>query len=126
MAGKPHDSLASLRRFSEPALSILISLADGPKHGYAMTQDIGVISGATARSRQGGSDKAGRGMNKADLLPLYPRAWRERYGDEFLAVGGDRRLGPGVRPRPSRISRRSSEPTGRDVSAVAPGEPGRS
>ena len=27
-------------RFSEPALLILISLADGPKHGYAMTEDI--------------------------------------------------------------------------------------
>ena len=32
-------------------------------------------------------------MNGADLLRLYPRAWRERYGDECLAVVGDRRLG---------------------------------
>jgi DNA-binding PadR family transcriptional regulator len=42
---KPHDSLADLGRFSEPALLILISLADGPKHGYAMTRDIEVVSG---------------------------------------------------------------------------------
>ena len=27
-------------RFAEPALLILISLADGPKHGYAITEDI--------------------------------------------------------------------------------------
>src|SRR5437867_9470575 len=27
-------------RFSDPALLILVSLAGGPKHGYAMTQDI--------------------------------------------------------------------------------------
>jgi DNA-binding PadR family transcriptional regulator len=27
-------------RFAEPALLILISLADGPKHGYAVTEDI--------------------------------------------------------------------------------------
>ena len=39
------DLLASLGRFSEPALYILISLAEGPKHGYAMTQDIESVSG---------------------------------------------------------------------------------
>lgn len=42
---KSSDSLADLGRFSEPALLILISLADGPKHGYAMTQDIETVSG---------------------------------------------------------------------------------
>jgi hypothetical protein len=26
------------------------------------------------------------------LLRLYPRAWRDRYGDEFLALLGDQRL----------------------------------
>jgi DNA-binding PadR family transcriptional regulator len=41
------DELMDLGRFSEPALLILISLADGPKHGYAMTQDIQVVSGQT-------------------------------------------------------------------------------
>ena len=41
------DDLIDLGRFSEPALLILISLADGPKHGYAMTQDIERISGQT-------------------------------------------------------------------------------
>jgi len=42
---KKHDSLQDLGRFSEPALLFLISLADGAKHGYAMTQDIERISG---------------------------------------------------------------------------------
>jgi DNA-binding PadR family transcriptional regulator len=32
--------LADLGRFSEPALLILISLADGPKHGYAIMDDV--------------------------------------------------------------------------------------
>ena len=45
MAKKDDDLLAALGRFSEPALYILISLADGPKHGYAMTQDIAAVSG---------------------------------------------------------------------------------
>src|SRR5215831_18072762 len=39
------DRLATLGRFSEPALLILISLADGPKHGYAMVDDIQSLSG---------------------------------------------------------------------------------
>jgi DNA-binding PadR family transcriptional regulator len=39
------DLLADLGRFSEPALYVLISLADGPKHGYAMTLDIEAVSG---------------------------------------------------------------------------------
>ena len=29
-------------------------------------------------------------MTADRLLRLYPRAWRERYGDEFLALVGDR------------------------------------
>jgi DNA-binding PadR family transcriptional regulator len=41
----PRDGLAALGRFSEPALLILISLADGPKHGYAMVDDIQSLSG---------------------------------------------------------------------------------
>jgi DNA-binding PadR family transcriptional regulator len=37
--------LSELGRFSEPALLILISLAAGPKHGYAMMEDIQALSG---------------------------------------------------------------------------------
>jgi DNA-binding PadR family transcriptional regulator len=45
---KPQDDrIADLGRFSEPALYVLISLAEGPKHGYAMTQDIAQLSGQT-------------------------------------------------------------------------------
>src|SRR6187397_1226470 len=43
---RQHDEdLDDFGRFAEPALLILISLADGAKHGYAMTQDIERISG---------------------------------------------------------------------------------
>ena len=38
-------SLSELGRFSEPALLVLISLADGPKHGYAMQRDIAAMTG---------------------------------------------------------------------------------
>ena len=34
-----------LGRFTGPSLLILVSLADGPKHGYAMMEDIKTLSG---------------------------------------------------------------------------------
>jgi len=39
-----NTSLRQLGRFSEPGLLILISLADGPKHGYAMLEDIEALA----------------------------------------------------------------------------------
>ncbi len=36
---------SDLGRFSDPALLILSSLANGPKHGYAMMMDIEAFSG---------------------------------------------------------------------------------
>jgi DNA-binding PadR family transcriptional regulator len=42
---KRESSLQDLGRFSEPALLVLISVAEGPKHGYAMAQDIERVSG---------------------------------------------------------------------------------
>jgi DNA-binding PadR family transcriptional regulator len=36
---------AELGRFSDPGLLVLASLADGPKHGYAMIADIRRFSG---------------------------------------------------------------------------------
>jgi len=62
-----HDDLAGLGRFSEPALYILISLADGPKHGYAMTQDIESVSG----------HKLGPGTLYGAIARLEARRWIE-------------------------------------------------
>ncbi len=46
MAEKRRNSgLSDFGRFSEPALLILISLANGPKHGYAMIEDIVSVAG---------------------------------------------------------------------------------
>lgn len=39
------DSLSDLGRFTDPSLLILSSLASGPKHGYAMMEDIRQFSG---------------------------------------------------------------------------------
>ena len=64
---KPHDDLLDLGRFSEPALLILISLADGPKHGYAMTQDIEAVSG----------QRLGPGTLYGAIARLEARGWIE-------------------------------------------------
>ena len=42
---EPLSSLRQLGRFSEPGLLVMISLADGPKHGYAMLEDIEILAG---------------------------------------------------------------------------------
>jgi DNA-binding PadR family transcriptional regulator len=66
MAKKPPvESLDDLGRFSEPALMILISLADGPKHGYAMTQDIERVAGL----------KLGPGTLYGAIARLEEREW---------------------------------------------------
>lgn len=61
------DDLNDLGRFSEPALLVLISLADGPKHGYAMTQDIQAVAG----------QKLGPGTLYGAITRLEARGWIE-------------------------------------------------
>ena len=39
------DDLDHFGRFTEPAVLILISLAEQPRHGYAITQDIAAVTG---------------------------------------------------------------------------------
>jgi DNA-binding PadR family transcriptional regulator len=69
---KLHDELQDLGRFSEPALLILISLADSPKHGYAMTQDIEQLSG----------QKLGPGTLYGAIARLEAREWIEPLPSE--------------------------------------------
>ncbi len=37
--------LTEFGRFAEPTLYILVSLSDGPKHGYAMMTDVEAVTG---------------------------------------------------------------------------------
>jgi DNA-binding PadR family transcriptional regulator len=67
MSRKQDDSLASLGRFSEPALHILIALADGPKHGYAMMLEIETLSGS----------RPGPGTLYGAIARLEQREWIE-------------------------------------------------
>jgi len=40
-----NQELSGFGRFAEPSLYILVSLSDGPKHGYAIMSDVEAISG---------------------------------------------------------------------------------
>jgi DNA-binding PadR family transcriptional regulator len=40
------NALGELGRFAEPSLYILVSLSDGPKHGYAIMTDVEAVSGS--------------------------------------------------------------------------------
>jgi DNA-binding PadR family transcriptional regulator len=93
-------------RFSEPALLILISLAEGPKHGYAMTEDIasianvrlgpGTLYGAVARLEARGliaSLKSADRRNPYELTALGERALRARLAAlQTVARAAQRRL----------------------------------
>jgi DNA-binding PadR family transcriptional regulator len=100
------DELDDFGRFSEPALLILISLAEGPKHGYSMAEDIeaiaglrlgpGTLYGAIARLESRGLIeplKAEDRRNPYQLTGLGARALRARL-DAMSAVvrAGQRRL----------------------------------
>jgi DNA-binding PadR family transcriptional regulator len=100
------QELDEFGRFAEPALLILISLADGPKHGYAMTEDIadlaavrlgpGTLYGAIARLEARGLIEALRSEDRRNpyrLTGLGERALRARLASlEAVAKAGQRRL----------------------------------
>ena len=76
--------LSDLGRFSEPALLVLISLAGGPKHGYAMIDDIATIGGS--RLGPGTLYGAIARLEKLGLIePLLPTDRRRPYR---LTTGG--------------------------------------
>jgi DNA-binding PadR family transcriptional regulator len=103
---KDDAELNDFGRFSEPALLILVSLAEGPRHGYSMTEDIeaiahvrlgpGTLYGALARLEARGLIeplKSEDRRNPYRLTTLGERALRARL-DSMMAVArtGQRRL----------------------------------
>ena len=100
------DGLEEFGRFSEPALLILVSLADGPKHGYAITDDIeafggvrfgpGSLYGAIARLESRGLIEAldaDDRRNPYRLTALGQRALRARLASmQAVTRVGQRRL----------------------------------
>jgi len=92
---KDDAELDDFGRFSEPALLILVSLADGPKHGYSMTEDIEIIASVRLGpgTLYGALARLEARRNPYRLTPLGERALRARL-DSMMAVAraGQRRL----------------------------------
>jgi DNA-binding PadR family transcriptional regulator len=76
--------LPEFGRFAEPTLLILVSLSDGPKHGYAMMQD---IESGTGRPMGAGTLYAAltRLEERGLIEPLPPVDRRRPY--QLTAVG---------------------------------------
>jgi DNA-binding PadR family transcriptional regulator len=66
------DDLRSLGRLSEPALHVMVALADGPKHGYAIATDIESTTGT----------RPGPGTLYGALSRLVARRWIEPLGKD--------------------------------------------
>ena len=47
---KQGSGVGDLGRFAEPAVLVMMSLAGGAKHGYAITADVGAVYRAQARA----------------------------------------------------------------------------
>jgi DNA-binding PadR family transcriptional regulator len=71
-----------LGRFAEPGLMILISLAEGPKHGYAMLQDIESLTG----SRPGPGTLYGA-IARLEEMRLIERVSNEGHRNPYRLTG---------------------------------------
>jgi DNA-binding PadR family transcriptional regulator len=94
-------------RFSDPSLLVMSSLADGPKHGYAMTKDIqrfagvilgpGTLYGALARLQHQGLIEALPADDRRRPYRLSERGAKVLAGQlealQQVATTGLRRLG---------------------------------
>jgi DNA-binding PadR family transcriptional regulator len=72
------EVMPDLGRFAEPSLYILLSLSDGPKHGYAIMADVEAISGAPLGPGTLYAALA-RLEHRGLIEPLEPEARRRPY-----------------------------------------------
>jgi DNA-binding PadR family transcriptional regulator len=85
---KDELDLDDFGRFSEPALLILISLAEGPKHGYSMTEDIVAVAGV----RLGPGTLYGALARLESKGLIEPLASEDRRNPYRLTAVGERAL----------------------------------
>ena len=104
------EELAGLGRFAGPATLILSSLADGAKHGYAITQDVeafagvklqpGTLYGALGRLEHDGLIEARAGEGRRRPYGITPRGAHalaaQLTAQRRIAAVGLRRLSTAV------------------------------
>jgi DNA-binding PadR family transcriptional regulator len=105
---KQTEGIGGLGRFAEPAVLVLVSVAEGPKHGYAIAADVNEISGvrlgpgtlygAIARLEERGLIEAVPSEDRRRpyrLTPSGAEALRGHLGMlERVTAAGLRRLAP--------------------------------
>ena len=133
--------IPELGRFAEPALLILVSLSDGPKHGYAIMADVeagtgrpmgpGTLYAALARLEERGLIEAlppvdrrrpyrltGLGEHRARRAAPRPRRVRGTRAAAAGRVVGLTRCVPPPAPRPRSTRRAGAPATGTSSLAV--------
>lgn len=109
-----YDALSELRFLTDPALLIMVSLADGQKHGYVMMQDIaaltgipmspGTLYGAVARLNQRGWIEEIQTRNYRRRPYRLTQAGREVLRDHLKLL--NRLSATGMRRLESRFTKR--------------------
>ena len=69
---KQGEGVGGLGRFAEPAVLVLVSLAGGPKHGYAIAADVDAVSGV----------RLGPGTLYGAIARLEQQGWIEPLAPE--------------------------------------------
>jgi DNA-binding PadR family transcriptional regulator len=87
MPKNPDDAIGALGRFSEPALHVLIALAAGPRHGYAIMLEIETLTGR----------RPGPGTLYGAIARIEQRGWIEPIACEdrrqpYRLTGAGRRV----------------------------------
>ena len=81
-----------LRPLTEPVLLILMSLADSPRHGYAILKDVSLISQGRVRLSTGTLYEALRRLLTDGLIERFeqPDTSREKQSYRITAAGHER------------------------------------
>jgi DNA-binding PadR family transcriptional regulator len=75
-AVKQNEGIGGLGRFAEPAVLVLVSVADRPRHGYAIAADVQTLSGV--RLGPGTLYGAIARLEERGLIELVPSDDRRR------------------------------------------------
>jgi len=103
---KQNEGIGGLGRFAEPAVLVLVSVAEGPKHGYAIAADVervsgvrlgpGTLYGAIARLEERGLIEAVPSSDRRRPYRLTPSGGEALCGHlallERVTAAGRRRL----------------------------------
>jgi DNA-binding PadR family transcriptional regulator len=84
------EKIPDVKPLSDPVLLILTSLADQPRHGYALIQDIEELSGGRVRMSTGTLFGALRRLLEDDWIERFEQADTSRQKQAYRLTGAGR------------------------------------